>query len=492
MLSDGRPSMKTCACCGQALTASGRLTLRVDEAVLSLCNAAFEEAARLDHAEVDVAHFVFCLTRAEGAAAVFRAFGISIDVMREAAERWLKRLPSHSGGQAAMASAAFKSLLSRAEARAMREGRVYASLDDTVSVMADLTAPPLGSAREPAMARSLDGLLTTAAPQTRSAAASAGISALPVRTETDARLAALLKRLDQQEAELARLNAALKGARSGGRTGATLSAARTSPVRTGRETSSDGIYRPDLHELSTASTPDRVFLRRTMRQRLDLKRRRRNRMVERGAAVLPSAGGSLAPRSAERSLPAGRQSAGGRGGRGSGRSAAGGNTLLAFQEIDRDGALGEENERQKRFFLSLGDDVERAPSIGAKTAARLNRAGIVTVRDLLAADPEALAAELRVRFITAQRLRDWQAQARLVCTVPWLRGTHAQLLTGAGYPTADLITAAEPSQLCAAILKFAATRDGQSVLRSGAPPEMERILRWVENAALAEPERIAA
>jgi hypothetical protein len=99
---------------------------------------------------------------------------------------------------------------------------------------------------------------------------------------------------------------------------------------------------------------------------------------------------------------------------------------------------------------------------------------------------------VRTRHITAQRLRDWQAQARLVCTVPWLRGTHAQLLVGAGYASLDRITAEEPSTICSDILKFATTRDGQSVLRSGPPPDMERILKWVENTALAEPDRAAA
>jgi hypothetical protein len=97
-----------------------------------------------------------------------------------------------------------------------------------------------------------------------------------------------------------------------------------------------------------------------------------------------------------------------------------------------------------------------------------------------------------VRHVTAARLRDWQAQARLVCTIPWLRGTHAQLLVGAGYASLDRIMAEEPSTICADILKFAATRDGQGVLRSGPPPDMERILKWVENTTLAEPERAAA
>jgi len=149
-------------------------------------------------------------------------------------------------------------------------------------------------------------------------------------------------------------------------------------------------------------------------------------------------------------------------------------------------------EREKRFYLALDDDIERAPSIGSRTAAYLSRAGIHTVRDLLTCNVEQAAVQIGVRYITPQRLSLWQAQARLVCTVPWLRGTHAQLLAGAGFDTIEKIAAADKAAVCAAILQFAGTRDGQSVLRSGAPPDIERVGRWVEAASLAEPARAAA
>lgn len=149
-------------------------------------------------------------------------------------------------------------------------------------------------------------------------------------------------------------------------------------------------------------------------------------------------------------------------------------------------------EREKRFYLALGDDIERAPSIGARTAAYLSRAGIYKVRDLLTCSVEQAAAQIGVRYITPQRLSLWQAQSRLVCSVPWLRGTHAQLLAGAGFDTIEKIAAADKAAVCAAILQFAGTRDGQSVLRAGAPPDIERVGRWVEAASLAEPERAAA
>ena len=161
-----------------------------------------------------------------------------------------------------------------------------------------------------------------------------------------------------------------------------------------------------------------------------------------------------------------------------------------------DGSDWDDNEAEadpnaKRFYLEIDDDIERAPSIGQRTADRLRPHSIGTVRDLLAADAADLAERVNARHITAQRIEDWQMQARLVCTVPWLRGTHAQLLVGAGYTTPGDICEASPDALSADILKFSATRDGQRILRSGPPPELEKILRWAEFAAQAELERAA-
>lgn len=147
--------------------------------------------------------------------------------------------------------------------------------------------------------------------------------------------------------------------------------------------------------------------------------------------------------------------------------------------------------RTKRFYLSLSDDIVDAPSIGPKTAERLREHGINTVRDLLAVKAHVLSAKMGVRHITAERITSWQHQARLVCTIPWLRGTHAQILVGSGYYAPHSIVTANRDALCTAILRFATTREGQSVLRSSPPPSLGKIMRWVEQAAMAELDRAA-
>ena len=132
--------------------------------------------------------------------------------------------------------------------------------------------------------------------------------------------------------------------------------------------------------------------------------------------------------------------------------------------------------------LSLDQDVVMGPSIGPKTAARLYPHGIKTVRDLIKADPLALSVLIGARHITPEIISGWQDQARLVCTLPGLAGTHAQLLLGAGYASAQAIAAAEPEKLCTDVINFALTTAGQRLLRQAEMPDGEKIRAWQETA----------
>ncbi len=163
-----------------------------------------------------------------------------------------------------------------------------------------------------------------------------------------------------------------------------------------------------------------------------------------------------------------------------------------IEDVPDDDDLDDEEAQAtgiKRYYLSMDDEIVRAPSIGPATAARLQPHGITHVKHLLAIDPERLSARLGARHLTTTRITAWKNQARLVCSIPWLRGTHAQLLVGAGYASIEKILSADRPVVCAAIMQFATTRDGQSILRNGQPPEMDRIMRWIENSQQAEPQR---
>ncbi len=143
--------------------------------------------------------------------------------------------------------------------------------------------------------------------------------------------------------------------------------------------------------------------------------------------------------------------------------------------------------RERKVYLASGDTVERAPSIGPKMAERLAEFGIDTVQIFLEQTPADLADLLDDSRIEAGTIEDWQQQAQLVMDVPGLRGTHAQLLVGAGYRTAADVADADGVALAADVLKFAATSEGKRILRDGEPPDVARIKDWVAaaNEALA-------
>jgi hypothetical protein len=135
-----------------------------------------------------------------------------------------------------------------------------------------------------------------------------------------------------------------------------------------------------------------------------------------------------------------------------------------------------------RAYLFESDDLEAAPSIGPKTAERFAAIGVHTVGDFIESDPIALADDLDDPHLDSETLTDWQDQARMVIDVPGLRGTHAQLLVGAGYRTAEAVADADPVVLSAHVLSFASTSAGKRVLREGRPPDIEKIKGWVDAA----------
>jgi predicted flap endonuclease-1-like 5' DNA nuclease len=126
--------------------------------------------------------------------------------------------------------------------------------------------------------------------------------------------------------------------------------------------------------------------------------------------------------------------------------------------------------------------VEQAPSIGPKTASRLEAIGIHTVEDLLAASPEDAANRLKFKHINARLIRDWQAQAALACSIPKLSSLSAQLMVAVGVRDTDDLASADPETLVNMIDEFCETPDGQRILRDGNPPEEDQIRTWVEAA----------
>lgn len=138
-----------------------------------------------------------------------------------------------------------------------------------------------------------------------------------------------------------------------------------------------------------------------------------------------------------------------------------------------------------RCYLTEGDDLERAPSIGPKLAERLALGGIVTVKNFLDADADTVVSLLGGGRFDVDTVERWKTEARLVLRVPGLRGTHAQLLAGAGYETPEKLAEADPVELSSALLSYATTPAGTRILRNGDTPDVEAVTRWVQGAQQA-------
>ncbi len=146
--------------------------------------------------------------------------------------------------------------------------------------------------------------------------------------------------------------------------------------------------------------------------------------------------------------------------------------------------------RKPRYYLQLVDEIEKAPSIGKKTAARLQKDGINTVAELLAADPLDLSTQLNTRWITEKTITDWQDQARLVCEVPGLRGGQAQILVAAKIRTSATLTQMKVSELQTLISLYCQSKEGQNMRACENIPDETKIKSWIE--ALNTPSRSLA
>ncbi|MBX3434954.1 MAG: DUF4332 domain-containing protein [Pirellulales bacterium] len=145
-------------------------------------------------------------------------------------------------------------------------------------------------------------------------------------------------------------------------------------------------------------------------------------------------------------------------------------------------AAASPSQRAQRYYLELESPVVDAPAIGEKMSQALAGVGIRTVADLLACDPGSVAEELGERRVTFERIRDWQAQARLVCRIPELRGVAAQLLVACGYAAPEQIAGANAGELAERIGTFCRTTDGQRILRNSPVPTVAKVAQWIVNA----------
>lgn len=133
----------------------------------------------------------------------------------------------------------------------------------------------------------------------------------------------------------------------------------------------------------------------------------------------------------------------------------------------------------QRYYLELSSAVQDSPSVGPKTAQRLNAQSIYTVEQLLEANPETVARRLGHRRISADTVRQWQDQARIVCRIPNMRGHDAQMLVACQITSPETLTHMSPESVLRQVLTFAQSAEGQRVLRGNKEPDLAEVRDWI-------------
>ncbi len=142
-------------------------------------------------------------------------------------------------------------------------------------------------------------------------------------------------------------------------------------------------------------------------------------------------------------------------------------------------ANSQRESRELKFYLDMSKQLEAAPSIGPKTAERFAKIGIHTVGDFLKQTAESMAPKINYKRITAEVIRIWQHQARLVCRIPNLRGHDSQLLVACGITEPEDLADRSAQNLFAIIQPFAESKEGLKIIRGGKQPDLEEITDWI-------------
>lgn len=136
-------------------------------------------------------------------------------------------------------------------------------------------------------------------------------------------------------------------------------------------------------------------------------------------------------------------------------------------------------KRKLKFYLDLSDHIEAAPSIGPKAAERFEKIGVFTVTDFLKQTADSMADKINYKRITADLIRQWQHQARLVCRIPNLRGHDAQLLVACDITEPEEVSTMQPQSLFDIIGPFSETKEGLKIIRNGKKPDLAEITDWI-------------
>lgn len=144
-----------------------------------------------------------------------------------------------------------------------------------------------------------------------------------------------------------------------------------------------------------------------------------------------------------------------------------------------------------RFYLKPSSGIGSVPLIGPRTAQLLQDTGIADVTDLLSLPPVRIVRRLGQSRVTEAVVQQWQAQARLMCQIPELRGSAAQFLVAAGVRSAESLSESSPDHLLVLLEGLLQKRRQESDTSDLCLPKRETVAEWISWAANARPLKAA-
>ena len=133
--------------------------------------------------------------------------------------------------------------------------------------------------------------------------------------------------------------------------------------------------------------------------------------------------------------------------------------------------------------ITWASSVREATSIRPELAERLDQLGVGTVRQLLAANPEELAAKLSPHATSADVL-EWRDEAALCQEIPLLLPVEAQLLVACGVTGRNDLAALAPVELWELVIPVAESPDGARILGEAPIPNLDAVTEWIQAARL--------
>jgi len=163
--------------------------------------------------------------------------------------------------------------------------------------------------------------------------------------------------------------------------------------------------------------------------------------------------------------------------------------------LDADPALRIRVQPEGPYWLRVDSSAALLPSLGTQMIGRLGTLGVTNIGELILLDVNTLGSELESLQISPSQLRMWQAEARLLSSVPDLTGPEARLLAAIGIQNPVELGAEDAEALGRRI-----ERARQRVSESWQPwmveqtdwPHADQLRNWIRNGRRAMTFRAAS